>query len=1032
MLENKGIRGLLIGVLGLASLSSAQAQDVELNPGTITGAARVGTETIRRLFVSANSNPFSAQQSLFPNAPTATYDLTVQVEAMSSRTYQVSAFISTDNFRDTLSFGSAQDVTVTDGTPATLDFIVDSPGFIDGTVTLTGGGIISNASIFASQSTAPFASSSTSPLVNAGSTTFDYSFPVLPGQEMRCGGTLFLTNGIRISLPQQLVTPPAGGAARCDFTVATPPTGSIAGAIEFSGPQTVNRYDVAVSGPEFRSATVSPPFTGPGNRTDYRVDNLQTGSYSFSTTRAFLNNFDDEFRFPNSAFSPSRGGHGVSVGGETTVDAMACQAFLSGTVEFTGTATVGDLSFGTATAQGVSSGGSSSAGGSSVDRMTAGSGAFDVIVGEGEWFLSQFRADLRRPLTSPDGFLFERIFLNDFVSQNNPIVFTCGDSAARDVTFPTGGITINFTVAGGGTLSNPQLNGSCQARDETTNALIYSYSFQSFSSGSGQIDVPLGQVTFEGPAAICSTITARATVAGSTTTFATINNLEIVPGTDVVIDPGAPTVMVTFPEPNLIIDADMITVQGTATDTVDIASLTVNGMVPTIVSTGNPNDPVEVEFEATVPLPAKGPNDIVVIATDSAGNTSTTTLNVFNDAAPPAVDFTPADGATVSPVGLTIAGTASDDAGIASVVITVDGELSATVNGSGATVVEFDEPFDLSVNDHTVTVVVTDISERSTTVVRSFTVATNSAPVAQTLNVQTDEDTAVAVTLLATDADGDTLTFDVLTQPQNGSLSGDAPNLTYTPSPNSFGPDSFTYRANDGTVDSNVATVAITVQSVNDQPVANAGPDQTLECAAQDETLAMLDGSASSDADGDSLVFNWSNSFGTATGSTPTVGLTIGVHAISLVVNDGMLDSDPDTVNVSIVDSTPPTLSASLVLIGNGDDGDDDDEGLFRIEFTASDVCDAAPVLTAVLNVQGLAQPIAVDNGQIVEFEFDDEEAEVEWETDDGQSVLEIEAPGLELAVTATDASGNETVVTAVPTGLAADNDDDSLAMIDD
>ena len=53
MLENRGIRGLLIGVLGLASLSSAQAQDVELNPGTITGAARVGTETIRRLFVSA-------------------------------------------------------------------------------------------------------------------------------------------------------------------------------------------------------------------------------------------------------------------------------------------------------------------------------------------------------------------------------------------------------------------------------------------------------------------------------------------------------------------------------------------------------------------------------------------------------------------------------------------------------------------------------------------------------------------------------------------------------------------------------------------------------------------------------------------------------------------------------------------------------------------------------------------------------------------------------------------------------------------
>ena len=42
--------------------------------------------------------------------------------------------------------------------------------------------------------------------------------------------------------------------------------------------------------------------------------------------------------------------------------------------------------------------------------------------------------------------------------------------------------------------------------------------------------------------------------------------------------------------------------------------------------------------------------------------------------------------------------------------------------------------------------------------------------------------------------------------------------FTYTPAPNYHGPDSFTFKANDGTVDSNTATVAITVSAVNDAP----------------------------------------------------------------------------------------------------------------------------------------------------------------------------------------------------------------------
>jgi hypothetical protein len=92
-----------------------------------------------------------------------------------------------------------------------------------------------------------------------------------------------------------------------------------------------------------------------------------------------------------------------------------------------------------------------------------------------------------------------------------------------------------------------------------------------------------------------------------------------------------------------------------------------------------------------------------------------------------------------------------------------------------------------------------------------FDSAPNRAPEAQDLDVATVKDTALPVTLVATDPDGDALTYAVVSGPSHGTLSGTAPDLTYTPASGFAGQDSFTYRANDGELDSNVATVAILV-----------------------------------------------------------------------------------------------------------------------------------------------------------------------------------------------------------------------------
>ena len=91
----------------------------------------------------------------------------------------------------------------------------------------------------------------------------------------------------------------------------------------------------------------------------------------------------------------------------------------------------------------------------------------------------------------------------------------------------------------------------------------------------------------------------------------------------------------------------------------------------------------------------------------------------------------------------------------------------------------------------------------------------NRPPVANDQSVSTNEDTALNGTVTATDPDSDPLTFAVVAAPTHGTLSLNTTTgaFTYTPAVNYNGADSFTFKANDGRVDSNVATVSITVNA---------------------------------------------------------------------------------------------------------------------------------------------------------------------------------------------------------------------------
>ena len=87
----------------------------------------------------------------------------------------------------------------------------------------------------------------------------------------------------------------------------------------------------------------------------------------------------------------------------------------------------------------------------------------------------------------------------------------------------------------------------------------------------------------------------------------------------------------------------------------------------------------------------------------------------------------------------------------------------------------------------------------------------NNPPTANGQSVTTFQNTPVAITLTGSDPDGDPLTFSVTGSPAHGSLSGTAPNLTYTPATDFLGSDSFTFKVNDGQLDSADAVVSIQV-----------------------------------------------------------------------------------------------------------------------------------------------------------------------------------------------------------------------------
>ncbi len=219
----------------------------------------------------------------------------------------------------------------------------------------------------------------------------------------------------------------------------------------------------------------------------------------------------------------------------------------------------------------------------------------------------------------------------------------------------------------------------------------------------------------------------------------------------------------------------------------------------------------------------------------------------------------------------------------------------------------------------------------------------NNAPVAADDADTTLEDNGITVNVLANDSDpdGDTIQVGSVTDGTNGTVVDNGNGtVTYTPDANFHGTDSFTYRAYDGADYSDPATVTITVDPVNDAPVAVNDAATT----PQDTPLIIQALTNDTDVDGDILAIDSftqgangtvsDNGDGTLT-YTPS-GVTTGDDSFTYTVSDGKGGTDTATVNVNVtrvnaapvaVDDTYTTDEDTQLVgavLGNDTDGDDD------------------------------------------------------------------------------------------------------------
>ena len=215
----------------------------------------------------------------------------------------------------------------------------------------------------------------------------------------------------------------------------------------------------------------------------------------------------------------------------------------------------------------------------------------------------------------------------------------------------------------------------------------------------------------------------------------------------------------------------------------------------------------------------------------------------------------------------------------------------------------------------------------------------NDPPVTDNQSASTDEDNAVDITLTSNDVEEDNISYSIVSDTSNGTTVLSGAIVTYTPSSDWNGTDTLSFKANDGADDSNSSTLTITVNGINDAPIANNVTTQMDENKVGGRYQPVTVTLNASDVDGDNLTY--ALVAGPANGSVGDISNNEIIYApnqdfngtdtFTYKANDGVEDSNEATVTVTInpVDDPPTTENMSV---------ETDEDVALEISFPATDV----------------------------------------------------------------------------------------------
>jgi hypothetical protein len=292
-------------------------------------------------------------------------------------------------------------------------------------------------------------------------------------------------------------------------------------------------------------------------------------------------------------------------------------------------------------------------------------------------------------------------------------------------------------------------------------------------------------------------------------------------------------------------------------------------------------------------------------------------------------------------------------------------------------------PSDAGNSEIIIEVMVSDGEYINTETFSVFTENLNDPPSTVSLSLEVSEDSQLSIAPQGSDMNGDLLTYTFVSSTNNGSLEFIEGLFLYVPDSNFVGTDSFTYIANDGEYDSQISTVDITVNNVNDQPMLMAIDDYIVEEGQSVEVeinAVDIDGDAltySAISDGNIIV----NIIGSTLTISPLDENYNGDITVNVLISDGQLENSDsfilsylpinDIPQISLIPNANINEDGVFIHLLNAIDLDED-EIIFSVELDGNAIASIEGNLLTITPDQnyngGIDATISVSDGEYTAF----------------------------------------------------------------